>query len=98
MQLQRQASATTEYDGFACSLPQSPDVQKPYSRSFNCNKTNRDIFHRLRTHFPQFANFNGNFGPGGLASASVSFGSGTITKGATIPIHNVNFGPSPDFP
>jgi len=69
-------------------------VQKPYSRTFNCNKTNRDIFHRLRTHFPQFANFNGNFGPGGLGSASVTFGSAPITKGATIPIHNVNSGPS----
>jgi RHS repeat-associated protein len=78
--------------------PQNSDVQKTYSRTFNCNKTNRDIFHRLRTHFPQFANFNGNFGPGGLASASVSFGSGTITKGATIPIHNVDVGPGGSLP
>jgi len=69
-------------------------VQKTYSRTFNCNKTNRDIFNRLRTHYPQFANFNGNFGPGGLARASISFGSALITKGAIIPIHNVNSGPT----
>src|SRR6266404_1837792 len=31
MQLQRQASATTEYDGFACSLPQDPKAQGPHT-------------------------------------------------------------------
>jgi hypothetical protein len=87
-----------EYSLVNASFGQKRGVQKTYSRTFHCNKTNRDIFHRLRTHFPKFANFNGNFGPGGLASASVSFGSTLITKGATISIHNVNSGPTLDFP
>ena len=73
--------------------PQNPDVTKTYSRDFDCNKAAKDIFHRLRTHFPKLANFAGNFGPGGLATAIVSFGSTPITKGASISISNVNLPP-----
>ena len=82
--------------GFGFATGAGP--HKSYSRTFFCEKSAKDIFHRLRTHFSKLANFTGAFGLNNEAYAIVTFGAKLITKGATIPIHNVNFPPSPAPP
>jgi hypothetical protein len=74
--------------------PQEPNVEKTYARSFSCDKLAKDIYNRMRAHFPQLANFKGNFGIGNSAYASVEFGKTTIAKGANISIDSVVEGPS----
>lgn len=53
----------------------------------------------MRIHFPEFANFAGDFGPTGIpaARALIAFGNTPITKGAKIEISNTNIitGPHP---
>jgi hypothetical protein len=66
-------------------LAQEGEVKKQIIRNFPCNKNARDIFHRLRTHFPDFANFKGSFNAG-LANAQIEFGKTPITVDATIGI------------
>jgi hypothetical protein len=52
---------------------------------------------QLEADFSKFANFVGNFGPLGVAvnTAAVSFGSGPVTQGGSIPITDVNVIPNP---
>ena len=66
------------------------DLNKAYYDAFPCNKTVRDIFDRMRTNFRDFANFSGDFGPGNLVTAHVSFAKALIRDGAVIAISNAN--------
>ena len=74
------------------SISWDDNVDKSYGKEFDCKKLAKDVFHRLRTRFPRFANFTGNFGLFGAPAtmATVTFSETPITKGAVISIENIN--------
>lgn len=67
--------------------PQNPatDIDKTYSREFDCNRSANDLFRTLRRDFSKFANFAVPLA-GGLGTAGIHFEKGPITEGRTINI------------
>lgn len=61
------------------------DIDKTWSREFDCNRSANDLFRTLRRNFSKFANFAGPLA-GGLGTAGIHFEKGPITQGRTIGI------------
>jgi RHS repeat-associated protein len=73
-------------------------VNKPYRTGpIACSANASGLIGQVESNFAQFGNYVGNFGPLGVpaATAAVSFGTGPVTQGSTIPITNVNLVANP---
>ncbi len=71
--------------GFA--VPQNPalDIDRTWSREFDCNRSASDLFRTLRSEFSKFASFAGPIA-GGLGTAGIHFDKGPIIQRRTIDI------------
>jgi len=87
MQLRQHASPTIGLAVFPWIKPQNPatDIDKTWSREFDCNRSANDLFRTLRRDFSRFANFASEIA-GGLGTAGINFAKGPITQGRTIGI------------
>jgi hypothetical protein len=70
----------------------TPDVSKPFQKTFPCGKNAAGVISVVTSDFSKFANYSGGFGPGGLplANANVNFGQGPVLQGRSISISNTN--------
>jgi len=69
------------------TVPQNTatDIDKTWSREFDCNRSANDLFRTLRRDFSKFASFAGPLA-GGLGTAGIHFEKGPVTEGRTIGI------------